>query len=136
MIRRPPRSTRTDTLFPYTTLFRSADCRVYRRPQAVSHWDTGKAAFYFKPRVRRPAVKTSIQYRAGMPGGRMHMAGPHLAFAVACLSAPCDIHRPTSKPAARMPGFLQSGDKPHAPSTDRKRTRVGKDGDSTCRIRW
>src|SRR3546814_13392735 len=25
MIRRPPRSTRTDTLFPYTTLFRSED---------------------------------------------------------------------------------------------------------------
>src|SRR3546814_5158641 len=30
MIRRPPRSTRTDTLFPYTTLFRS------RRPVALS----------------------------------------------------------------------------------------------------
>src|SRR3546814_5483602 len=28
MIRRPPRSTRTDTLFPYTTLFRSA--RLHR----------------------------------------------------------------------------------------------------------
>src|SRR3546814_8121606 len=27
MIRRPPRSTRTDTLFPYTTLFRSHDLR-------------------------------------------------------------------------------------------------------------
>src|SRR3546814_12468280 len=27
MIRRPPRSTRTDTLFPYTTLFRSPECR-------------------------------------------------------------------------------------------------------------
>src|SRR3546814_3148012 len=26
MIRRPPRSTRTDTLFPYTTLFRSLRC--------------------------------------------------------------------------------------------------------------
>src|SRR3546814_2156839 len=26
MIRRPPRSTRTDTLFPYTTLFRSNNC--------------------------------------------------------------------------------------------------------------
>src|SRR3546814_17553020 len=26
MIRRPPRSTRTDTLFPYTTLFRSRRC--------------------------------------------------------------------------------------------------------------
>src|SRR3546814_1747205 len=32
MIRRPPRSTRTDTLFPYTTLFRSrvVDLRVHR----------------------------------------------------------------------------------------------------------
>src|SRR3546814_5501809 len=30
MIRRPPRSTRTDTLFPYTTLFRSADRRAAR----------------------------------------------------------------------------------------------------------
>src|SRR3546814_2079037 len=28
MIRRPPRSTRTDTLFPYTTLFRSRDYPV------------------------------------------------------------------------------------------------------------
>src|SRR3546814_4557889 len=28
MIRRPPRSTRTDTLFPYTTLFRSANSRI------------------------------------------------------------------------------------------------------------
>src|SRR3546814_3682447 len=28
MIRRPPRSTRTDTLFPYTTLFRSYDAAV------------------------------------------------------------------------------------------------------------
>src|SRR3546814_16143778 len=28
MIRRPPRSTRTDTLFPYTTLFRSGNKKV------------------------------------------------------------------------------------------------------------
>src|SRR3546814_6839952 len=28
MIRRPPRSTRTDTLFPYTTLFRSPSLRI------------------------------------------------------------------------------------------------------------
>src|SRR3546814_10725873 len=32
MIRRPPRSTRTDTLFPYTTLFRSwLECVWYSR---------------------------------------------------------------------------------------------------------
>src|SRR3546814_5686661 len=32
MIRRPPRSTRTDTLFPYTTLFRSLQPRIPGRP--------------------------------------------------------------------------------------------------------
>src|SRR3546814_5205713 len=30
MIRRPPRSTRTDTLFPYTTLFRSQSQKCFR----------------------------------------------------------------------------------------------------------
>src|SRR3546814_1498429 len=35
MIRRPPRSTRTDTLFPYTTLFRSVVERVGQRPGSV-----------------------------------------------------------------------------------------------------
>src|SRR3546814_7241708 len=34
MIRRPPRSTRTDTLFPYTTLFRSHPRRGRQRPPA------------------------------------------------------------------------------------------------------
>src|SRR3546814_2123993 len=35
MIRRPPRSTRTDTLFPYTTLFRSTGAGGGRRRPAV-----------------------------------------------------------------------------------------------------
>src|SRR3546814_20065408 len=37
MIRRPPRSTRTDTLFPYTTLFRSL--RVALK-HAIGSWST------------------------------------------------------------------------------------------------
>src|SRR3546814_12609184 len=37
MIRRPPRSTRTDTLFPYTTLFRSDDLRHQPRPVDAVH---------------------------------------------------------------------------------------------------
>src|SRR3546814_12448619 len=40
MIRRPPRSTRTDTLFPYTTLFRSMDAggigRISRAADGVA----------------------------------------------------------------------------------------------------
>src|SRR3546814_4133643 len=38
MIRRPPRSTRTDTLFPYTTLFRS---RVVKGGRFRDHVDMG-----------------------------------------------------------------------------------------------
>src|SRR3546814_15094977 len=40
MIRRPPRSTRTDTLFPYTTLFRSLYEAVSagRRLAGMEHW--------------------------------------------------------------------------------------------------
>src|SRR3546814_14908911 len=38
MIRRPPRSTRTDTLFPYTTLFRS------QRKDRRDHQDEGDEA--------------------------------------------------------------------------------------------
>src|SRR3546814_18676937 len=50
MIRRPPRSTRTDTLFPYTTLFRSLCRRAYfstvaaaRRAQRASRRRSGRA---------------------------------------------------------------------------------------------
>src|SRR3546814_21054316 len=36
MIRRPPRSTRTDTLFPYTTLFRSQPARARAMAQRLA----------------------------------------------------------------------------------------------------
>src|SRR3546814_7145084 len=39
MIRRPPRSTRTDTLFPYTTLVRSSSTTARGRPSG-SQWVT------------------------------------------------------------------------------------------------
>src|SRR3546814_9434277 len=51
MIRRPPRSTRTDTLFPYTTLFRSPGLgggqllrRRDRAPAALRHHPQGGPA--------------------------------------------------------------------------------------------
>src|SRR3546814_6497938 len=51
MIRRPPRSTRTDTLFPYTTLFRSPrnvvtdTVRVRPRFKVAAGNDTPKTAY-------------------------------------------------------------------------------------------
>src|SRR3546814_3190474 len=55
MIRRPPRSTRTDTLFPYTTLFRSGRlARGLRRPP--------------HPRRHGGAVVRERRLRARAPG--------------------------------------------------------------------
>src|SRR3546814_7138869 len=48
MIRRPPRSTRTDTLFPYTTLFRSAD-----RPQQIADTRLGRRPTVVRRRLHR-----------------------------------------------------------------------------------
>src|SRR3546814_9923043 len=46
MIRRPPRSTRTDTLFPYTTLFRSpVRCEMPRDRRSVALQPCGRRRF-------------------------------------------------------------------------------------------
>src|SRR3546814_4367346 len=42
MILRPPRSTRTDTLFPYTTLFRSLGWCFPERPRLPARWPLSK----------------------------------------------------------------------------------------------
>src|SRR3546814_12057815 len=50
MIRRPPRSTRTDTLFPYTTLFRSI-----RLCRGNGHSHGHAAGILFDPPSHQPA---------------------------------------------------------------------------------
>src|SRR3546814_3368359 len=67
MIRRPPRSTRTDTLFPYTTLFRSraiaspATCRFRHRIRRPPRPDggTGSRAAPVSHKDRRSEEHTS-----------------------------------------------------------------------------
>src|SRR3546814_10453770 len=49
MIRRPPRSTRTDTLFPYTTLFRSM-AGLHEHHDHARSWD-GIGVARFQPTV-------------------------------------------------------------------------------------
>src|SRR3546814_20087680 len=44
MIRRPPRSTRTDTLFPYTTLFRSSLLEQQSRAASITAQLSGESA--------------------------------------------------------------------------------------------
>src|SRR3546814_1572050 len=71
MIRRPPRSTRTDTLFPYTTLFRSRKsnstkssrgCGAARRGGAGRH--VGKDRFQSRPISRRGYQQADVPARS------------------------------------------------------------------------
>src|SRR3546814_16408817 len=65
MIRRPPRSTRTDTLFPYTTLFRSA-----ARPSTLIEWRIqGRPPPCLCLRHRDPMVHVAAGY--GLPRNAM-----------------------------------------------------------------
>src|SRR3546814_13361360 len=61
MIRRPPRSTRTDTLFPYTTLFRSAGLPV---PRGIVVRSADEAAA-FAERVGFPLVPKPLDGNHG-----------------------------------------------------------------------
>src|SRR3546814_17744358 len=67
MIRRPPRSTRTDTLFPYTTLFRSA----LPSPPGCSSFPT-RSVRYALPDDPPPAAwRRSVRGRSQRDAGRV-----------------------------------------------------------------
>src|SRR3546814_1873364 len=84
MIRRPPRSTRTDTLFPYTTLFRSRCGRPGRFP-AVSRTPPGRA---HRPagagRRRRPARPGAAWLRSEEHTSELQSL-MRISYAVFCL---------------------------------------------------
>src|SRR3546814_4510521 len=74
MIRRPPRSTRTDTLFPDTTLFRSARQDGPRRlldPDAIFDLAVGSLLHVHVRRLRRRVFRPVA---CGI-GGRAHRGG-------------------------------------------------------------
>src|SRR3546814_4152546 len=87
MIRRPPRSTRTDTLFPYTTLFRSgrsADVKADRARATAS----------------APSLGGSISMRSNRPRSRSHCTSTSNKFKVenaVLASSPCRSEEHTSE---------------------------------------
>src|SRR3546814_11165680 len=90
MIRRPPRSTRTDTLFPYTTLFRSRSSHVVSKQPGYKpdKADGGSISCRrFLEREGREGGNAAIVYRdrlsgnrSGVPeipfGGKLRRLGP------------------------------------------------------------
>src|SRR3546814_13734351 len=59
MIRRPPRSTRTDTLFPYTTLFRSIPFEAVKLTAGARYTRETKDGRFFRTELR-PGLATGI----------------------------------------------------------------------------
>src|SRR3546814_16604305 len=111
MLRRPPRSTRTDTLFPYTTLFRS----LIARHGAMPHCRMVHALLC--PAVSRHALHV----------GMIHSGHSSLG---------CDG---SGNACCKLPGRIllgcriNSSCRTHTRSEER---RVGKECVSTCRYRW
>src|SRR3546814_1024357 len=89
MIRRPPRSTRTDTLFPYTTLFRSVRGAAPDAGQARLFAAVRRLAAFF-----RSALERSPEIGAATSGHRLKRSEEHtselqslmrISYAVFCL---------------------------------------------------
>src|SRR3546814_14283290 len=124
MIRRPPRSTRTDTLFPYTTLFRStcgdgipAFRRALGEPDSrfgwapLHAWQAHQETTGHKPPVNGDAMESQELRRAGLK---------------------------VTNPRMRILELLeQRSAHHHMTAEDRsEERRVGKEGVSTCRSGW
>src|SRR3546814_14213993 len=66
MIRRPPRSTRTDTLFPYTTLFRSIAALLRSRSFMLGALSHDLRTYLTRMRLRLELIPdTTMRERAG-----------------------------------------------------------------------
>src|SRR3546814_17728258 len=127
MIRRPPRSTRTDTLFPYTTLFRSpaelgvavtkaALERAGVAPTVVQHVFMGQV---IPTRPKDAYLARVIALNAGIPA-----EAPALT-----LNRPCGSGLQAIISGAQTIALGEA----HVRSEER---RVGKECVSTCRSRW
>src|SRR3546814_14995112 len=126
MLRRPPRSTRTDTLFPYTTLFRSLE-------DVDAFFDT-----YYAPNnavltivgdfVMEDAKKWVEQYFANIPSSD--------------LPEKPDISEPRQTQEKRFTKEDKLANKPaiaiayKMPDRRTEQRRVGKECVRTCKSRW
>src|SRR3546814_16502587 len=96
MIRRPPRSTRTDTLFPYTTLFRSA----HQAPEPSQNRYQGCA---HEPHRRGRRICRTVPDRPESGCGKYLPLKPEYECEqTAC--CPCALHSQSSALPAPPPG--------------------------------
>src|SRR3546814_12338738 len=133
MSRRPPRSTRTDTLFPYTTLFRSGD---QARALHAGRTDIAdRKAIFDGARchgwlvlLRWRAARRDQALWPGWPAARL------LAARSRADPAGIDLCRLAAPERVRQPLLRNGADRAPHPHRSEER-RVGKECVSTCRTR-
>src|SRR3546814_13434422 len=121
MIRRPPRSTRTDTLFPYTTLFRSKTAPILENFEFGRREPVGKAQrdHHEETGDREEQTEEAREPAAAEPphlGVRFEVAHQVVQIITLCHVAPsqhvrravCDgTHRPYYPPCGEAMGRWQ-----------------------------
>src|SRR3546814_15815488 len=117
MIRRPPRSTRTDTLFPYTTLFRSDVASFHTDPLSTNN-----------ARVKNVRKLARRSFRAEH---RQFVADGPKAVEGALTVAGCAVE--VIAPANSSAEYAHRRARPGARSAER---RVGRRVVRTCISRW
>src|SRR3546814_20468131 len=132
MIRRPPRSTRTDTLFPYTTLFRSTCHPMVAHESsagtAVRVWEQAPEGTPKPMAVQQFAPFISpYEFFEGM-GIRVWENG----------HGRTGVHNSIHAAYSEVPGYweamVQAYGEDRAKRSEER--RVGKECVSTCRSRW
>src|SRR3546814_18273594 len=122
MIRRPPRSTRTDTLFPYTTLFRSRYADAGKDPdfaRGENYYSAYMGDALHKPNPALGALRKAPFYALEVrPSDLSSLAGLDTNARAQVLG----------KDGNPIPGLYAAG-------LDRsEERRVGEEGVSTCRV--
>src|SRR3546814_19540081 len=124
MIRRPPRSTRTDTLLPYTTLFRSEDSR---RPLPRARARKGRRTHDPARPARSPADAQPAHLRRQRPSARR----PEPRTARRCVDEPQEqggcimAEEQTMTVLKDLPGAFQGIATPETPASTLHRTLDG-----------
>src|SRR3546814_11134202 len=141
MRRRPPRSTRTDTLFPYTTLFRSLI--IYLKPWEDRTRTTAEVAAKVNRIIaQQPGVRGNAVPRSGLSRGRGQPI--NLVIAGSTYEGLARARDRIMAAAANYPGIINHDrdykeTKPQlhiTVNTNRsERPRGGKEGGSTVKIR-
>src|SRR3546814_12474725 len=116
MLRRPPRSTRTDTLFPYTTLFRSSTPKIDELVATpFRHGNRTKAEDFFLQGMR---IAIAAMAKHGSSSG------------------PATIYYAFKQSEIKDEGISSTGWATFLQAVRSEERRVGKECVSTCRSRW